>query len=294
MRACNVKMSRMSEVSHDSRDTFAKAAQAFVELVRAVPPDAWDAPGMGEWDLRSLVGHTSRSLITVEIYLSQPANREDVVSVAAYYAAISTIDPAAVAGRGREAGRALGDHPVAAIQSLVTRVLGVVERAENPLITSAAGGVRLRTYLPTRTFELVVHGLDIAAAAKLPAPDDSDTLLSEVAEVAARAAVLQGRGLELIRALTSRAPLPDGFSVVGGPVKGGINWAAARPRADRKREVIRGVDERSEERHGVGPGWPALVGVVVPAPQTGQGQHGRPHQAEACAFRQGRRPDVQR
>ncbi|HKH54345.1 MAG TPA: maleylpyruvate isomerase N-terminal domain-containing protein [Propionibacteriaceae bacterium] len=204
----------MSEVSHDPRDTFAEAAQAFVELVRAVPPDAWDGPGLGEWDLRSLVGHTSRSLITVETYLSQPANREDVVSAAAYYAAISTIDPAAVAGRGREAGRALGDHPVAAIQSLVTRVLGVVERAENPLITSAAGGVRLRTYLPTRTFELVVHGLDIAAAANLPAPDYGYTLLSEVAEVAARAAVLQGRGLELIRALTSRAPLPDGFSVV--------------------------------------------------------------------------------
>ena len=204
----------MSKVSHDSRDTFAEAAQAFVELVRAVPPDAWDGPGLGEWDLRSLVGHTSRSLITVETYLSQPANREDVVSAAAYYAAISTIDPAAVAGRGREAGRALGDDPVAAIQSLVTRVLGVVERAENPLITSAAGGVRLRTYLPTRTFELVVHGLDIAAAANLPAPDYGYTLLSEVAEVAARAAVLQGRGLELIRALTSRAPLPDGFSVV--------------------------------------------------------------------------------
>src|SRR5829696_10417235 len=222
-------MSRMSEVSHDSRDTFAEAAQAFVELVRAVPPDAWDGPGLGEWDLRSLVAHTSRSLITVETYLSQPANREDVVSAAAYYAAISTIDPAAVAGRGREAGRALGDDPVAAIQSLVTRVLGVVERAENPLITSAAGGVRLRTYLPTRTFELVVHGLDIAAAANLPAPDYGYTLLSEVAEVAARAAVLQGRGLQLIRALTSRAPLPDGFSVVCGQVRSGLNWAAARP-----------------------------------------------------------------
>jgi uncharacterized protein (TIGR03083 family) len=207
-------MSRMSEVSNDPRDTFAEAAEAFVELVRAVPPDAWDGPGLGEWDLRSLVGHTSRSLITVETYLGQPANREDVVSAAAYYAAISTVDPAAVAGRGREAGRALGDDPVAAIQSLVTRVLGVVDRAENPLITSAAGGVRLRTYLPTRTFELVVHGLDIAAAANLPAPDYGYTLLSEVAEVAARAAVLQGRGLELIRALTSRAPLPDGFSVV--------------------------------------------------------------------------------
>ena len=204
----------MSEVSHDPRDTFAEAAQAFVELVRAVPADAWDGPGLGEWDLRALVGHTSRSLITVETYLSQPADREDVVSAAAYYAGISNVDPAAVAGRGREAGRALGDDPVAAIQALVPRVLAVVERAENPLITTVAGGMRLRTYLSTRTLELVVHGLDIAAAAKLPAPDYGDTVLSEVAKVAAGAAVLQCRGLELIRALTNRASLPDGFSVV--------------------------------------------------------------------------------
>jgi hypothetical protein len=77
-------MSRMSEVSHDSRVTFAEAAQAFAVLVRAVPADAWDGPGLGEWDLRSLVGHTSRSLITVETYLSQSANREDVVSAAGY------------------------------------------------------------------------------------------------------------------------------------------------------------------------------------------------------------------
>lgn len=204
----------MNEVSLDPRPTFAEAAQAFVELVRAIPADAWDGPGLGEWDLRSLVGHTSRSLITVETYLDQPADREDVPSAAAYYAPIATVDPAAVVGRGREAGRALGDDPVATVQSLLSRVVALVERAENPLITTAAGGMRLRSYLPTRTVELVVHGLDIAAAARLPAPDYRHPVLSEVAEVAAGAAVLQGRGLELIRALTGRAPLPDGFSVV--------------------------------------------------------------------------------
>jgi hypothetical protein len=59
-----------------------------------------------------------------------------------------------------------------------------------------------------------VHGLDIATAVDLPAPDYRPAVLSEVAEVAAGAAVLQGRGLELVRALTGRAPLPDGFSVV--------------------------------------------------------------------------------
>ena len=33
--------------------------------------------------------------------------------------------------------------------------------------------MRLSDYLPTRTFELVVHGLDIARAAQLPEPDYS-------------------------------------------------------------------------------------------------------------------------
>lgn len=48
---------------------FASAAAAFARLVRAVPETAWDGPGLGEWDLRALVGHTSRSLITVSDYL---------------------------------------------------------------------------------------------------------------------------------------------------------------------------------------------------------------------------------
>ena len=48
-----------------------------------------------------------------------------------------------------------------------------------------------------------------------------------------------------------------------------------------------GFDERSEERHGLGPGRTALVRRVVPAPQARQGQHRGTHQAKACAVRQG-------
>src|SRR5215216_8000358 len=123
----------MTEPNRDPHHTFAEAAEVFAELVRAIPPDAWDGPGLGEWDLRSLVGHTSRSLITVETYLGQPANSEDVPTAAAYYSAISTVDPAAVAGRGREAGRALGDDPVAAVRSLVPRVLGPSPASREPI-----------------------------------------------------------------------------------------------------------------------------------------------------------------
>ena len=76
------------------RETFAEAARTFADLVRRIPPNRWDGPGLGEWDLRSLVGHTSRSLITVETYLGQPADTEEVPTPAAYYVAVAGIDPA--------------------------------------------------------------------------------------------------------------------------------------------------------------------------------------------------------
>src|SRR6185436_2568879 len=66
--------------------TFRSAATAFADLVHAIPESAWDGTGLGDWDLRALVGHASRSLITVSTYLRAPADREDVTSPADYYA----------------------------------------------------------------------------------------------------------------------------------------------------------------------------------------------------------------
>lgn len=197
------------------RQTFAEAARTFTDLVPRIPAGAWDGPGLGEWDLRSLVGHTSRSLITIETYLGQPADIEEVPTAAAYYVAIAEIDNAAVADRGRQAGQALGGNPAEFVDALRERVLAQVDAAGNPLIHTAAGGMRLENYLSTRTFELVVHSLDIAAAVPdLEPPEFSDQLLSEVARVAATAAVLRGRGVELLLALTGRATLSPGFSMV--------------------------------------------------------------------------------
>ena len=70
------------------REAFGEAARAFAELVRSIPPESWDGPGLGEWSVRDLVGHTSRALITVETYLQQPAETEDVATPAGYLAAL--------------------------------------------------------------------------------------------------------------------------------------------------------------------------------------------------------------
>jgi uncharacterized protein (TIGR03083 family) len=198
--------------------TFASAAGSFAGLVHDISGDRWNGPGLGEWDLRSLVGHASRSLITVSTYLQQPAETEDIRTPQEYYA---RVNPAAlglaregVLERGRQAGRDLGDDPGATVDGLVSRVLGDLAGAEDPLITVIGGaGIRLSTYLPTRTFELAVHGLDISRALGISFALPAD-VLEEATGLAARIAVAEGHGETVLLALTGRTGLPSSFSVV--------------------------------------------------------------------------------
>jgi uncharacterized protein (TIGR03083 family) len=197
------------------RETFEEAARTFVNLIQRIPQGRWDGPGLGEWNLRALVGHTSRSLVTVETYLGQPVETEEVPGPAAYYVGIAGIDHAGVVGRGVAAGQALGENPAQFVADLAERVLAEVDNAGNPLIHTAAGGMYLESYLSTRTLELVVHSLDIAAAVPdIEQPEFSDQLLGEVARVAATAGVLLGHGVEMMLAFTGRGTLSPGFSVV--------------------------------------------------------------------------------
>lgn len=197
--------------------TFAAAAHSFADLVGRIPADAWSKPGLGDWDLRSLVGHTSRSLITVLTYVETTADRADITSPQEYYARVNPtalgMDPAAVAERGRQAGRDLGDDPAATVADLVTQALARVETVDDPLIQVIGGlGIRLRDYLPTRTFELAVHSLDIARAIgisfTLP-----PSVLEEALVLAARIAA-QAHGETVLMALTGRDGLPPSFSIV--------------------------------------------------------------------------------
>lgn len=120
----------------------------------------------------------------------------------------------AITERGRQAGRDLGEDPVRTIDDLVERVLGELATAGDPLIEVIGGlGLRLQTYLPTRTFEMAVHSLDIARAAHISLDLPAD-VLDEASVLATRVALATGRGDELLLALTGRAGLPPGFSVV--------------------------------------------------------------------------------
>ena len=201
----------------DSRRTFLCATGSYVAQVAAIPVDALTGPGLGDWDLRALVGHASRSLVTVETYLDQPAEVVDVETAADYYVAMARSGGAngpAVVERGRQAGLALGADPAAFVGALADRVRAKLERYDaSYALTTIAGGMRLREYLRTRTFELVVHGYDIAAATGVEARFRDDALV-DAATLAAEVAVMTGRGADLLLAVTGRRPLPRGFSVV--------------------------------------------------------------------------------
>ena len=198
----------------DSRRAFADAAEWFVSTA-ALVGDRWTRPGLGAWDVRSLVGHTSRSLLTVETYLAQPAAAVEVESAADYYRATrAAARGQGVEARGREAGAALGTDPAHAVAEIAARVLPLVESCDGTeLVTTFAGGMRLRDYLPTRTFELVVHGLDIAAATGQAASPPA-LALRDAVQLAAELALLQGDGATLLLAVTGRRPLPENFSVL--------------------------------------------------------------------------------
>jgi uncharacterized protein (TIGR03083 family) len=198
----------------DSRRAFTDAADWFVSTA-ALIGDRWTEPGLGEWDVRALVGHTSRSLLTVEMYLARPAAVVEVASATDYFRATraAAADPA-VATRGWEAGAALGPDPAAAVGQIAGRVLPLVDaQSGTELVTTIAGGMRLIDYLPTRTFELAVHTADLATALGLP-PDVPATAAAQALHIIAELAATDGLAGRLLLSATGRPGHPAGFSVL--------------------------------------------------------------------------------
>ncbi len=198
----------------ESQATFVAAAEWFLSTAAQVG-SRWQEPGLGEWDVRALVGHTSRSFLTVESYLARPATGVEIASTADYYRATrETAAGPGVADRGRQAGAALGDDPVTALETLADRVLELVGRCDGTeTLTTIAGGMRLADYLPTRTFELTVHTADLATALGLPA-DPPATAARQALAIVTDLAVDDGRAGALLLAATGRPTPPGGLSVL--------------------------------------------------------------------------------
>jgi hypothetical protein len=198
----------------DERSAFTAAARWFRGTV-ALVEGRWDQPGLGEWTVRDLVGHTSRSLVTVEDYLQVEPGPIEVGSATEYYRRVRQVgSSAAVVERGRAAGVALGEDPEGFLAALDARVQArVAATPDDAFVATFAGGMRLIDYLPTRTFELVVHTADLAVALDVVAEPGVEELASAW-RLAGQLAHEGGTGAALLRALTGRQELPPGFTLL--------------------------------------------------------------------------------
>ena len=125
-------------------DLYRRAGEHAISVISGVSGDQWDAPALGAWTVRTLVGHIGRAFTTVTEYLATPAASHDVHTAADYYlVALTLTDPASIQARAEHAARALGEDPLAAIRKFRDAAVEAVMNAGDPLISTAAGGMRL-------------------------------------------------------------------------------------------------------------------------------------------------------
>jgi uncharacterized protein (TIGR03083 family) len=187
----------------DVRRAYEEASRWFVSLVRQITHELWERPGLGEWTVLELVGHTNRAHTTLAEYLAEP-----VTSVPSDYFA-----PDAIAARGRESVAALGDDPPSAVEKASSDAIALVYAT--PLdqeIVTPRGPMRMDEYLPIRVSELVIHGLDLARVARIASDPPRDSI-ETVFRFLGRLATSRGVADQVMLALAGREPLPPDFSL---------------------------------------------------------------------------------
>ena len=200
-----------------SRASYAAAGTAFVELVGRVPDGSWDRHGLGQWTVRDLAGHTTRSFVTVTEYLATGKGGSVELEHPFDYARVFRLahaNAAAITERGRAAGRDLGEHPLEVVVERRDAAVSAVEtHPDDAPVTTPAGTMRLIDYLPSRVFELVVHTDDLARA--LGIERQADVAARTVATTFLAGIVAEAEDGDLVlRALTGRDTLPAGFTAL--------------------------------------------------------------------------------
>lgn len=153
----------------------------------------------------------ARAHSTVADYLGAGGPIE-VTGAAEYFRLASGADPAAIAARGRSAGAALGEDPTGDLRGQAEATASLLDTAaDGATAGSPFGVIALAEYLPTRTFELVVHTCDLATATDQPLSPPAAPAVSALRLAGALAGPRAG---EVLLALTGRRSLPDGYSVL--------------------------------------------------------------------------------
>ena len=198
------------------RETYLEAGEFFGGVVDQVDIDGWDGPALGEWCARDLAGHTYRSFTTVLSYSAKPGDKVELERPVDYFlkASEGLADPKQVAERGRAAGLEIIDDPKMMVRGFAMYVKNKLEElSDDHIMATPVGGIRLIDYLPTRTFELIIHTMDLAKAVGVddkPPESGMETTL----QILGQLALHRGYAPNLILAATGRQGLPEGFSVL--------------------------------------------------------------------------------
>jgi hypothetical protein len=117
--------------------------------------------------------------------------------------------------RGRRAGEELGDHPAGAVAELAGRVVALGDAcSDDDPVATPAGKMTFAGYLPTRTFELAVHSLDLARALGVPPPGVLGPATAAAGKLAGALAAQHPNAAKLLPLLTGRRSGVEDVSVL--------------------------------------------------------------------------------
>ena len=201
----------------DIRETYLEAGEFFAGVVDTIDIDGFEAPALGEWLVRDLIGHTYRAFTTVLSYSEKPGDSVEIERPVDYFLKVleGTIDHKQIAERGRAAGLEIIDDPKMRVRGFAMYVKNKLDGlSDDHIMATVVGGMRLIDYLPTRTFELIIHTMDLAKALGVKA-EPPENGMEATLQILGQLALYRGHAPDLVLAATGRHGLPDGFSVLG-------------------------------------------------------------------------------
>lgn len=204
----------MLHTSTAIRTAFDHLGESYIRLASDLTPEQVELAGLGEWNVRELLGHGIRAFSTAGTYLdASPTVDFTVYSAGEYYHRALSGGPslhADVAARGHAAGDALRENLVGVVKSTVESACARVGLAsDDDVVNTPMGQLSLLVYLATRIVEGGVHMLDLQRAVGIDAHLDPT-----VAEIVVLTLVDAGDIEQVILAITGRIALPIGFNIL--------------------------------------------------------------------------------
>ena len=158
---------------HEVAAGFRYASHWWKSLVGAIDDHVWDRAALGEWSVRELVAHTDRAYRTIVDYVEGETKDDTPIYTAAGYFRIVLAEQTPhvhIAARAKQEALQHDDWAEATADLADRAERLVADLAPDTTVHLFVGEMELDQYLATRVLELVVHGLDLAAAIDLPTP----------------------------------------------------------------------------------------------------------------------------